>query len=478
MMMESERKRLARRCVSHVQRWLYLLAGKHRGKDELQSLGFERMRRVLLTGISGVGATGLISLVSLISIPLTVRYLGTVRYGVWVIVNSMLTWLTVSNMGLAGAALVTTLAHALGLNDIQKARQLISSSIFILCLMALLMGLVLFLCFPLIPWMRIVNAEGLMSADELNAAIMTAAAFFLLMFPLSTFDAVYSGFQEGYIMNVWNVGASVLSLLALIVVTRMEGGLPLLIVALFGSRLLIAAVNLFYLFGYLHPEVRPSWRTINMSSIRELLGLGWKYMAQQLAGMGMYQVQPLLITRFLGPEQVGIFNIAQRLLTIPLLFVQMFSMPLVPAYGEARARADWGWIQRTLRRSVWSSLFVAGALILPIAFVLPWLCHLWMGAHVQVDAVFIGIMSLYILVNASITPIAVFFSGFQWMGSQAVIALANTGVNVLLALYMLRFAGLSGMAWSMLAGILANAAGQCISLLVFRKTTEHIDGAP
>ena len=49
--------------------------------------------------------------------PLTVHYLGAERYGVWLTISSLLTWMSMTDFGLAGNALVNVLAEASGKDD-------------------------------------------------------------------------------------------------------------------------------------------------------------------------------------------------------------------------------------------------------------------------------------------------------------------------------------------------------------------------
>ena len=44
-----------------------------------------------------------------------------------------------------------------------------------------------------------------------------------------------------------------------------------------------------------------------LSSIKRLLSLGGNYMITQLAGLGIYQSQPMIITQMLGPSVRGNF---------------------------------------------------------------------------------------------------------------------------------------------------------------------------
>jgi hypothetical protein len=72
--------------------------------------GFERYRRVGITASSSFVAKALNILISFLSVPLTIHYLGSERYGVWLTISSLLTWMALTDFGLSGNALVNVLA--------------------------------------------------------------------------------------------------------------------------------------------------------------------------------------------------------------------------------------------------------------------------------------------------------------------------------------------------------------------------------
>jgi hypothetical protein len=45
-----------------------------------------------------------------------------------------------------------------------------------------------------------------------------------------------------------------------------------------------------------------------------------------------------------------IFVVAQKVITLPMDLVYMVTSPLVPAFGEAKARDDWKWIKSAYER--------------------------------------------------------------------------------------------------------------------------------
>jgi hypothetical protein len=68
--------------------------------------GRERYRRAGITASTSFLSKALTIIISFASVPLTVHYLGAERYGVWLVISSLLTWMSLTDFGLAGNGLV------------------------------------------------------------------------------------------------------------------------------------------------------------------------------------------------------------------------------------------------------------------------------------------------------------------------------------------------------------------------------------
>ena len=422
----------------------------------------ERERRVAMSGDMSAASTAVAMAVSFISIPLTVGYLGTDRYGVWVTIGSLLSWVAIVDMGFGGVALVNAMSEARGRDDADHMRSLVSTALFALSLIALALLVVFAACFPFVPWHKVLNVSaGMVDGHELHIAVALAFVGFALLFPLSLTSAVFTSLQEAYVSHAWNIAAHLASLAALIVVSKFEGGLPLLVLALTFTRSLVVFGATIYLFTRRHPELRPRLSFVRRNSLARLGGLGWKYLLQQLANIGMFQSQPMLVTHQIGPGAVGIYNVAYRILAIPQALTGFFLLPLVPAYGEARARKDWDWIWRTLRRTTVLSLLVGLAATAPLALALDWIVDAWIGHELIPPTALICWLAAYTVLTAVAAPFAVFFNGIERVGSMASIGLANAAVTITLAFALLPVMGIAGMGAAMAIGFAAtNVLGQ------------------
>jgi O-antigen/teichoic acid export membrane protein len=425
----------------------------------------ERLRRARLTTAGNAVAQGVAVATGLAAVPLTVGYLGPERYGVWVTLSSLLTWLAVTDLGLGGNALVNALAEAYGCDDRAHGRELVATAFWTLAGIGAAVLLVAGAALPWVSWRAVFNVSAAVPEAELATALLLAVALFAVNFPASVTQAVFAGYQEGYLGATFNGLASLASLVALVLVARTEGGLPSLVLALYGARVAVAAGSALVLFGVLRPWLRPTPAAATRRAARRLVGLGAQYLLAQLAGIGLFQSQPLIVTRALGPEAVGVFAVAQRVLTLPLTLVQLLTLPLMPAYGEARARGDWPWIRTTLRRSVRHAVLAGVGLTLLLAAGARSLIEVWVGEALVPAWPLVASLAAYVAAAALVTPLSVLLYGLERVRGQARIALANAAVTVLGAVWLTPGLGLAGTALAMGLGMLAvNGAGQLVEL--------------
>ena len=435
------------------------------------SRGRDRLWRAGITGITSAFSKGLAIATGLISVPLTVSYLGQDRYGIWLTINSLLNWLAVSNLGLGGNALINGLSEASGKEDWERAKELVATAFWSLSGIAILLLLVYLVVFPFVSWQVVFNASDTLPASELHWAISLSFICFVLLFPINITDAVYASFQKGYIGNAWGIVGNLASLVALIIVTRIKGGLPLLVVALFGVRIIISLANLWYLFSYQYPQLRPAPKAVTRRSLSQLSALGIRYLVAQLAGIGMFQSQPMIISHILGPAQVGVFNIAQRLLTLPLNIIQMFAFPLTSAYGEANARRDRHWMRHTLKISTIAAIVGAFCLTVPLILWAGNIVRRLVGEKMVPERGLVLTLSLYGIVAAAVTPASVMLYGLGRAGKQAIYTCINSLLTVGLGVWLTKTHGLSGTAAAMLIALtLVNPIGQFIEIRTVYKS--------
>ena len=124
--------------LAKPSRFAWLLSNLSPGKlntvltQSSANRGLERYRRAGITASSSFLAKALNIFISFLSVPLTIHYLGSERYGVWLTISGLLTWMTLTDFGLSGNALVNVLAESSGKDDPEIGRHYASSAFWAL----------------------------------------------------------------------------------------------------------------------------------------------------------------------------------------------------------------------------------------------------------------------------------------------------------------------------------------------------------
>jgi O-antigen/teichoic acid export membrane protein len=414
--------------------------------------GRERYRRAGITASTAFLSKALTIVISLVSVPLTVHYLGEERYGVWLTISSLLTWMAMTDFGLAGNALVNVLSEADGKDNRHLAREYAASAFWALCVIGMVLGALFLVAFPWIPWRDVFRVSPAMPSQELHAACALTLGLFVLGLPLSILNSIYSAYQDGFVMNLWGIASNVLALAGLVIVTQFRGGLPYLVIALSGTRSAVLFANAYYVFFRRYRWLIPAFSAVRWPRITRLLKLGGKYMVTQLTSLGIYQSQPMIITQLMGPAQVVVFVVAQKIITLPNDLVYMGTAPFVSAYGEAKARDDWNWIKGAYKNSTIASLGFGVPVMAVIAIFAKPLIRVWAGPAAVPGSALVLWLSIYTLIGIALMSAGQMMCGLERVNSLVLsltlCAAAVVGLGILFAPWW----GLSGIAFAMAAG--------------------------
>ncbi|MBV9267577.1 MAG: oligosaccharide flippase family protein, partial [Acidobacteriaceae bacterium] len=358
--------------------------------------------------------------IGLVSVPLTIRYLGTERYGIWLTISSLLTWMSLTDFGLAGSALINVIAEADGKDDRELAREYAASAFWALVAISLVLASLLAFNFHLIPWRAVFRVSAAVSTRELDLACAVALSALLFNMPVNMSFSIYNAYQDGFFWNIYTIAGNLLALAGLILVTYFRGGLPALIMATFGTRVLVASVNLTYVFTFRYPWLRPALSAVHRSRIKRLLGLGCKYMITELANLGINQSQPLIITQLLGPSKVAIFVVAYKIIALPLDLAYIGTSPFLSAFAEARARGDWKWIRNAFKHATLACLAAGVPISLAIGAAAQFLVRLLAGSQAIPNWGVIGWLTTYTIIGIAFVAAGQALCGLERVGVFAI----------------------------------------------------------
>ncbi len=427
----------------------------------------ERYRRIALGSAAGVGARAVQLLVGLVTVPLTLRYLGQERYGMWVTMSSLVAMIGFADLGI-GYGLLNAVAEANGRRDRAAAAAAVSSAFFVLLVLAGAAGAAVAVAYRWVPWPRLFNVTSALASREAGPAVATLAACYLAGLPVTVVQRVRTGFQETHVDAAWVGAGSLIGLAALMLAIRLEAGLPWLVLALAGAPVLAQALQGVDLLARKRRWLLPRLRGVTRAGLRAVAGAGAYFFLLQVAAAFAYQSDAIIVAQILGAHAVTQYAVPMKLFMLVPVLLGFVLTPLWPAYREAFARGDSDWSRAAFRRSLALAMGagVPGALAL---FVLgrP-LVRAWVGDAVAPGAGLLAAMAIWSVMLAASNAISAFLNGAGRLRVQAACAIAMMAGNVTLSIVLTRRIGVAGVVWGT---VIAQTAFVLLPLAFYLRRT-------
>lgn len=411
----------------------------------------ERQRRVALTALASALAKVISVSTALVSVPLTLRYLGAERYGMWMTMSSLVAMLGFADLGV-GNGLLALVASANGRDDRARIRACAASAYCVLSLVAVAVIATFGLAYPWLDWVRIFNVQTETARMEAGPASAALVCCFALTIPLNVVQKVQSGLQRGFAASLWQCLSSLIGLIGVLVVIHWRGPLPCLVLAFAGAPLLAAALNSVTFFRYSAPDVAPAWRAVSLPTIRSIMGVGILYFVLQVVAAAAYTSDAVIIAQKLGAPAVAVYSVPAQMFGLIGALIAMALMPLWPAYSEAIARGDRTWALRSLKRSLGVSVGVSSILSALLVIMGTQVIALWVGRAVAPPPaqLLVG-LGVWKVVEAGGNALAIFMNGANVVKFQVVTALASALAGVVLKIILVGEIGIAGVVWATVA---------------------------
>ena len=431
------------RIWSTLRRWL--TASTIQGQTQAARAS-ERNRRALLSSMSGLALRGSSFLVVVVTVPLTLHYLGAVRFGLWMTIASIITLLGATDLGI-GNGVLNNVSRAFGRGDRQAARQYVSSGFLALASVALLLIAAFVAIYPVVPWARIYNVASYSDAAA-EAGPATAAFFFCfcLALPIGLVGQVRSAYQEGFVQSIFSGAGNALSLVLVIGAVLARLGLAGLVLAMSLGPILAAIANAAVLFGWQRRWLMPSHRAVTRSAVRSVLGVGLAFLVLQAAYAVGFSSDRFVAAIVVGPVSVAEYAVVYRLFSIPAGLAAIAMMPLWPAHAEATSRRDTEWSRQALRRSLRLAIVATVPLAIALTLVGPLIVSAWTGGSLDPSPLLYASLGAFTVVFAIASAYAMLFNGAQALRFQIVTMTSMAAINICVSVFLASRIGVSGVA--------------------------------
>ncbi len=409
--------------------------------------GAERNRRAVITGSATTLARAVQVGTSLITVPLTLKYLGNERFGLWMTISSVLAMATFADFGV-GNGVLNAVAKAFGRDDMEGVRKAISSGFAILNSIAVLLLLSFFAIYRFINWGNFFRVVSPQARSEAGPALAVFAICFALNISMDVVQRVQLGLQQGYRYGLWQVCGSIMGFIGVLTGIWLHVSLPILVIAIAGAPIFAITLNAIHFFGFVRPDLLPTRKFVTSNVISEIAKLGGLFFVLQVAVAISFSADNFIIARTLGAINVPEYSIPQRMFALITMMSGMLVAPLWPAYSEAITRGHIAWVRHTLGRSLLIVLVLTSTASITLLLMTHRLIHWWVGSSIHPPILLLAGLAIWTVTACCGDALAMFLNGGELMQFQVVIATIFGIVCVIAKVFLVRRLGIIGVPWA------------------------------
>lgn len=340
---------------------------------------------------------GISILCSFFMVPITIGYVSSYEYGIWLTISSLIAWLSFFDIGI-GNGLRNKFIECVEKRDFLKARIYVSTAYAFIAIIICIVWVLATGASFFIDWVTLLNAKPSLES-ELLYTIIIAITNFSVLFVLGLNRTLLNAIQKPALASIFDTLTQILFCLVLLILTKSTtGNLIYLALSMGSTSIFILIISNIWTFKHLLKQYTPSIKFVKFSYAKEIMSQGVMFFFLQILAIAFYQTNNLIITHYLGPDEVTVYNIAFKYLQILPMVFGIILAPFWSAFAEARVNEDYLWMKQARKRLMQSVLFLA---ILGLLMVLgsPLIYRIWIKDVVAVPFIVTVLVFLYQVLN-------------------------------------------------------------------------------
>ena len=370
---------------------------------------------------------------SFLLVPLTIDYLDTENYGVWLTLSSFIAWFSFFDIGL-GNGLRNKFAVAKAKGDTKLAKAYVSSAYYTIGAVSLGLIVVFFIINNFVDWSKIFNTSASLQ-KELSILIPIVFAFFCLQLVVKLITTIYTADQQHSTQGKIQFITNAISLITIWLMTKTNEGSLLIFGVVFSVLPVIILVVLNFIgFNERYKAYRPSvvlWKKIYL---KDIFGLGVKFFVIQVAWVVITTTDNFIITHLFSPKEVVPYNIAFKYFSIVSMGFTVIITPYWSSFTEAYEKGELNWIKQSMKILL-KFIFVFILLCIVLLLMSNFIYEIWIGNKIIIPFVLSLLMSVYVAMIIFLTPFNYFINGIGKVKLQLLQTLIMACVNIPISYY-------------------------------------------
>lgn len=402
-----------------------------------------RARRIAKNILSNWFALAVTTVVGFFLSPYVVHHLGSIVYGVWVLVSSLVSYMNLLDLGLQ-SAVVRFVSRGMAKEDHDESSRTVSGALWIrlwISLAIVAAGLIISLQFNRI---FVIPAELQKAA---SFAVLVSAVTVAMNLWCGVFKGVLVALHRYDLTSAVSILQTCLRAIGFIVLLRSGHGLLALASWELGTSITANAAIVLFCFR-IYPRLKVAFGRPDRETLRKLWNYSSYVFVINVAVQVVYYTDNLVVGVFLSPAAVTLYAIGGVIIGYARQIVASMTTTFAPLASTFEAEGKYDNLQRLLIHGTRAALVVS----LPIEVALflrgETFIRLWMGPqYAQPSALVMRILLLSVVFTSANATSGGVAYGMEKLKRVTLWAVSEAAANLILSVILVHKIGIYGVAW-------------------------------
>ena len=374
--------------------------------------------------------------------PFIVHRLGTVAYGVWVLAISVVTYLSLLDLGMQSSVL-RFVSKGYTQGDHQAASDTLSAALWVrlqISALVVLLSVGLAIGFPI--WFKI----PLEMANEARKAVLLIGATTALTLSLGVFGGVLSGLNRYDLQSFVTLTNTTVRIIGVVLVLVMHHGIVAIAACEFVAAV-FSNILLLILARKLYPALRVRLAKPSKQVLRQIQSYSFYAFLTTVAVQLVYQTDNMVVGAFVSAAAVTFYAIGNSLCRYAGQIISSMTLTFVPAASTYEAAGDVSGLKNLYCNGTRATLALALPILVTLILRGRTFIRLWMGPEYQQRSgtVLIILASALFFSYANRVASAITF-GIEKHKTAALWSIGEGVSNLVLSVILVHWFGIYGVA--------------------------------
>lgn len=386
---------------------------------------------------------GVSFVVSFLLVSLIIGYVNVEQYGIWLTITSVTYWMSLFDFGLVHG-LRNRLAESIAKDDMILCRKYVTTTYILLTIIFGMLLVVMLVANHYISWTSFLNLNSDLE-ETIKKVFEIVSICFCALMVIRIIGTIFTADQRPAINALMGTMESVFVLVVILILKQStEGNLVYLAYANSVTKVIIVLIITIITFAFFkrYAKFRPSLKFLDFKLTRNILGLGGKFFIIQISMLVIYQLINFIITRYLGPENVTLYNVTYKYYGAVNTAFIVFLTPFWSACTDAYTKKDIAWINNSIKKLKQFFMLLVGVQVI-LFIISPWLIKVWLNTTIEIPTSTNILMAINLLVLSYSSLYMYFINGIGKITLQMIVYIIYAVISIPFMIFGVKWFGLN-----------------------------------